>query len=201
MKNIFYILLCSSLLLACKKDDTSSAENQTQATANYQLDHVTFLVNDHTTTKSDSTILFQKQIVNNASNSLDANIGVPTPDETSKFTTTNPDTRLMGTFNTKIGVPVALSEEVLHTGEKQWTYSANKSEGKPANVNQYKVTLSVTPYTKINLDVYAKWETLHTDYVATFKDANSGKTLEVNGTWEGRQLRGYSHVVVASNIK
>ncbi|QEM03711.1 hypothetical protein DIU31_009360 [Mucilaginibacter rubeus] len=201
MKHIFYLLICSALFFSCKKGSDQSATTPQPAAVNYQLDHVTFLVNEHTTTRSDSTILYQRQIVNNAVNSLEANIGVPTPDETSKFTTNNTDTRLQGTFATKISIPVALTNQALITGEKKWSYSVNQSEGKAANIDQYQVKLSVTGYTKISLDVYAKWQTLQTDYLATFKDTGSGKTIEVSGTWEGRLLQGFSQVASATPIK
>lgn len=61
----------------------------------------------------------------------------------------------------------------------------------PSSVSNHSETYSVTPYTKLTVDIYAIRRNISTSYIATYKEQKTGKALEVEGKWKGLQIDGF----------
>ncbi len=197
-------LLGLSLLTACKKDHHTdlTAPNVPQQKEVYKYQSIEYVLDDKSHMDTDSTIILQKEYLDNTSSVLTSNIIIPAQNETSQFSS-NEDYlfSLSGSELEKISVPVIIDGTRISTGSSVWKYNENKTEALPSSLTEQHITLPVQPATKAAINVYAKWQKISTGYTATYKEQTTGKLLKVKGIWTGRQLKGFSTDVHAENLK
>lgn len=197
------VVLLIILAVSCKKEkniNTSAPSGHPKDV--YQYQQINYIFNDQSSSSNDSTIVAQREYLNNASTDLSGTITIPDQKEISSFSISDSDSRLLSAIDSpKISVPVLIDQGKIHTGPSVWKYTVNSTEALPAGTTNQRVSVSVKANTRVTLNIYAHWRLLSTGYTATFKEQHSGKIVNVSGVWQGRQILGFSTVAVASDLK
>ncbi len=199
MKKLLPLVFLIFLFYSCG-DDTQPVITEPENV--YEFQSIKYSLEEGDGIKMDTVTIFNRDYFNKTSIAATVKIDVPDQNETSQFLSNKKSTVSLQTNDSlKIAVPILINGNTIFTSTHKWKYSEGKEEVLPHTISNSSETYSLTPNTKLTVNIYAIRQNITTSYIATFEEKKTGEIVNIEGKWNGTQITGFDTYAIYNEIK